>query len=447
MIYGFGHYLVLASCLLACGHSSITSQPEVKVDESRPQSEDQAENIFPPNVDEKQKQDIIKAFEASLLGVFGLKERPKPNKDLKIPQYLLDLYKKHSDDPDSLSESLSVKRRGVGSANTVRSFFHKESREGVVQMSECSNENCAQFLFNVTSIPQDEVLTGAELRVYVDRDNTSSANDLTGAELRVYVDRDNTSSANDPSKNGGEAITRLLDTRYVQSRNASSWHAFDIHPAVLKWKKTPQYNHGLQIRVLPYKSKPSSHSVKHVRLRRSTELSENEWHTQRPLLVTYTDDNRGRRTKRQTINDKDDKRRNRKRRRRRKNRRRKNKRKNKKNRKNNKTKRKKYTDACKRKPLYVDFKAVGWNDWIFAPPGYEAYYCHGSCNWPYDDHMNVTNHAIVQDLVNSINPGSVPKPCCVPTELSSLSLLYTDEHEVVVLKVYPDMVVEGCGCR
>ena len=125
MTYGLGQYLVLASCLLACGHSTITSQPEVQLDESRPKSKSLLDNAFPPSVDEKQKQDIIKAFESSLLNLIGLRERPKPNRDLKIPQYVLDLYNKHSDDPDSLSDSLTVKRRGVGSANTVRSFFHK----------------------------------------------------------------------------------------------------------------------------------------------------------------------------------------------------------------------------------------------------------------------------------------------------------------------------------
>ena len=322
-----------------------------------------------------------------------------------------------------------------------------ESQEGVVQMRECAGHSCAKFLFNVTSIPQDEVLTGAELRIFVDRDNSSSANNDSTHKLRKqFRHRIEVHEVMTPAKNGDEAITRLVDVKYILSRNESSWQTFDIHPAVLKWKKTPHLNHGLEVRVSSHKSKPSTLSLKHVRLRRSAELSENSWHAQRPLLVTFTDDNRGRRTKRSSVDNKDDKKKKRKRRRRKKNRRRKNKKRNKKNRKN-KTKRRNYTDQCKRKPLYVDFKSVGWNDWIFAPSGYQAYYCDGSCNWPYDDHMNVTNHAIVQDLVSSIDPRSVPKPCCVPTELSSLSLLYTDEHEVVVLKVYPEMVVEGCGCR
>nr|6OML_X Chain X, Bone morphogenetic protein 2 and Bone morphogenetic protein 6 [Homo sapiens]6OML_Y Chain Y, Bone morphogenetic protein 2 and Bone morphogenetic protein 6 [Homo sapiens] len=103
--------------------------------------------------------------------------------------------------------------------------------------------------------------------------------------------------------------------------------------------------------------------------------------------------------------------------------------------------------SCKRHPLYVDFSDVGWNDWIVAPPGYHAFYCDGECSFPLNAHMNATNHAIVQTLVHLMNPEYVPKPCCAPTELSAISMLYLDENEKVVLKNYQDMVVEGCGCR
>ncbi|VDO79739.1 unnamed protein product, partial [Soboliphyme baturini] len=79
---------------------------------------------------------------------------------------------------------------------------------------------------------------------------------------------------------------------------------------------------------------------------------------------------------------------------------------------------------CQRHELYVDFESVGWNDWIVAPPGYKAYYCQGDCPFPLSDNLNATNHAIVQTLVHSANPGAAPKSCCVPTELSPISMLY-----------------------
>nr|AHB37078.1 dpp protein [Crassostrea gigas] len=392
------------------------------------------ESAFPSHYDENRRREIIQAFEKTFLHLFGLKERPKPKKDIFIPQYLLDLYEKHSEDPDSLGESVNVRRRGAGSADTVRSFLHKELNTDVISMAGCGDQNCAHFYFNVSSIPVEESLTGAELRLFVDQNNeTNPVGNRKQFRHKIEIHE-----VLQPGTANSEAITRLLDVRHVGGKN-SSWESFDIHPAVLKWRKNPTLNHGLKVRVLSFKNKPSTDSVKHVRLRRDVESVEEAWH-ERPLLVTFMDDNRGSRTKRATSDKKVKKN---KKNRKNKNKRRKNRKKNRKN----KTKRKKYNNQCRRKELNVDFKAVGWNDWIFAPPGYNAYYCDGSCHWPYDDHMNVTNHAIVQDLVNSIDPRAAPKPCCVPTELSSLSLLYTDEHGAVVLKVYQDMVVEGCGCR
>lgn len=40
-------------------------------------------------------------------------------------------------------------------------------------------------------------------------------------------------------------------------------------------------------------------------------------------------------------------------------------------------------------------------DWIIAPEGYAANYCDGECSFPLNAHMNATNHAIVQTLVQA----------------------------------------------
>lgn len=43
---------------------------------------------------------------------------------------------------------------------------------------------------------------------------------------------------------------------------------------------------------------------------------------------------------------------------------------------------------------------------------------------------------------------NVNMPCCVPVNLSSISILYNDEErDGVVLKSYTDMAVVSCGCR
>lgn len=309
-------------------------------------------------------------------------------------------------------------------------FIFADEKEHLVQTKSCGHGNCVRYWFNVTNIPNEEQLTAAEFRLFIDRDN-SALNSVENTKLRRF--KAEIYEIMKPEQGNSEAITRLIDVKHIHSKNDSVWTSLDAHPAVLKWKKSSESNHGIEIRILPHTTHPSNLPLNHVRLRRSTSLAEKEWHAQRPILVTYTDDKRQVRTKRETNVSKSKQSKKRKRKQR----------KNKKG----KRRRRKFKKRCKRKPLYVDFAAVGWTDWIYAPPGYKAYYCQGECEFPYPEFMNATNHAIVQDLVNSINPRKVPKPCCVPTDLSPIPLLYVDEFDQVLLKTYQNMKVEGCGCR
>ncbi|XP_029973375.1 growth/differentiation factor 6-A [Salarias fasciatus] len=101
---------------------------------------------------------------------------------------------------------------------------------------------------------------------------------------------------------------------------------------------------------------------------------------------------------------------------------------------------------CGRKPLHVSFKDLGWDDWIIAPLDYEAHHCEGVCDFPLRAHLEPTNHAVIQTLMNSIDPDISPPSCCVPSKLSPISILYIDSGGNVVYKQYEDMVVESCGC-
>ncbi|KAG5885274.1 hypothetical protein JTB14_005814 [Gonioctena quinquepunctata] len=105
--------------------------------------------------------------------------------------------------------------------------------------------------------------------------------------------------------------------------------------------------------------------------------------------------------------------------------------------------------SCRIETLYISFKDLKWHDWIIAPQGYAAYYCVGDCNFPLNAHMNATNHAIVQTLVHLMNPLRTPKPCCAPTKLGPIPVLYflDDKDQNVTLKKYKKMVVKTCGCH
>ena len=110
------------------------------------------------------------------------------------------------------------------------------------------------------------------------------------------------------------------------------------------------------------------------------------------------------------------------------------------------TKRRKRT--CTRHDLYVDFAEIGWSGWIISPKGYDAYHCKGECPFPLGLNQKPTNHATVQSIVHALNiVNHVTTPCCVPNKLYSISLLYFDDDENVILKQYDDMVAVGCGCH
>ncbi|XP_013393347.1 bone morphogenetic protein 7 [Lingula anatina] len=110
--------------------------------------------------------------------------------------------------------------------------------------------------------------------------------------------------------------------------------------------------------------------------------------------------------------------------------------------------RRKQTDSCDRHELYVDFEAIGWSGWIISPKGYNAYHCKGECPFPLGQNQKPTNHATVQSIVHALKVAKdVGAPCCVPNKLYSISLLYFDDHENVILKQYDDMVAASCGCH
>ncbi|KAE8600877.1 hypothetical protein XENTR_v10013436 [Xenopus tropicalis] len=354
-------------------------------------------------------QSVLNQFELRLLNMFGLKRRPTPGKNIVIPPYMLDLYHLHSGqlaaDQDSSPMDYQIER-AASRANTVRSFHHEESME---EIPESGEKTIQRFFFNLSSVPNEELVTSAELRIF--REGVQEPFEGDSSKLHRINIYDIVKPAAAASRG---PVVRLLDTRLIH-HNESKWESFDVTPAITRWIAHKQPNHGFVVEVT-HLDNDKNVPKKHVRISRSLVPDKDSWPRIRPLLVTFSHDGKGhalhKREKRQARH----------------------------------KQRKRLKSSCRRHPLYVDFSDVGWNDWIVAPPGYHAFYCHGECPFPLADHLNSTNHAIVQTLVNNVNP-NIPKACCVPTELSAISMLYLDENEKVVLKNYQDMVVEGCGCR
>lgn len=79
----------------------------------------------PPPLTEEQKRKTVEALESSLLALFGLSRRPRPSKDVVIPQYMIDLYRIQSGDTDTHIPNVFTRSQAAKPANTIRSFFHE----------------------------------------------------------------------------------------------------------------------------------------------------------------------------------------------------------------------------------------------------------------------------------------------------------------------------------
>lgn len=90
-------------------------------------------------------------------------------------------------------------------------------------------------------------------------------------------------------------------------------------------------------------------------------------------------------------------------------------------------------------PLIVDFEAFGW-DWVIAPKKYKANYCSGECGIEF---LQKYPHSHV---INQANQKGPTGPCCSPTKLSSINMLYFNEDAEVIQGKIPGMVVDRCGC-
>lgn len=340
------------------------------------------------------------AAEQQLLALLGLPRRPAPaGIPPIIPRAMRLLYEADGAMP-------------AAAANTARSYHHASSNID----DRFPGEHRFRLYFNLTGVPKDESARGADLAFRRVSDAT------TTQRLLLY-------DVVKPGRRGKSApILRLVDSKPLVPGNGTV--TADAIDAVRRWLREPQNNHGLLVRVIEEGVQNVDAKRPHVRVRRRANEDEEEWRLSQPTLLLYTEDERAQAAResghtRLTRSKRAAARRGHRQHHR----------------------RKEAREICQRRSLYVDFAEVGWSDWIVAPHGYEAYYCQGDCPFPLADHLNGTNHAIVQTLVNSVNPAAVPKACCVPTQLTSISMLYLDEHNKVVLKNYQDMMVLGCGCR
>ncbi|KAM8784163.1 bone morphogenetic protein 10 [Rhynchonycteris naso] len=421
--------LVLQLCALFCLVAHYVSGSPIMSLEQSPLEEDMP--LFDDVFSEQDGVDfdmLLQSMKDEFLRTLNLSDIPmQDSAKVDPPEYMLELYNKFATD-----------RTSMPSANIIRSFKNEDLFS---QPASFNRLRKYPLLFNV-SIPHHEEVIMAELRLYT----------LVQRDLMMYdgVDRKITifEVLESRDDNEGERNMLVLVSGEIYG-TSSEWETFDVTSAIRRWQKSGSSTHQLEVHI------ESRHDETEDASRGQLEIDTSDQNKHVPLLVVFSDDQSNEKERKEELSEMitheqlleldnldldgysngpgeeallqmrsniiyDS---------------------------TARIRRNAKGNYCKRTPLYIDFKEIGWDSWIIAPPGYEAYECRGVCNYPLAEHLTPTKHAIIQALVHLKNSQKASKACCVPTKLDPISILYLDKGVVTYKFKYEGMAVSECGCR
>ncbi|XP_071381471.1 growth/differentiatio [Centroberyx affinis] len=105
------------------------------------------------------------------------------------------------------------------------------------------------------------------------------------------------------------------------------------------------------------------------------------------------------------------------------------------------------TGDCALYDFRVRFSQLKLDHWIVFPPKYNPRYCRGICPRTMGFIYGSPVHTMVQNIIYEKLDSSVPRPSCVPSHYSPLSVMTFEEDGSYVYKEYEDMVATRCTCR
>lgn len=101
------------------------------------------------------------------------------------------------------------------------------------------------------------------------------------------------------------------------------------------------------------------------------------------------------------------------------------------------------TKTCRKEDMNITAMDLTSSAKIVYPSHFNVYQCSGNCAVT----EKTINHSILRALVlqkrGITNDG---EPCCVPTKLKSIVLIFSTDNGGFVMRTVGDMIVEKCGC-
>ncbi|XP_077398465.1 bone morphogenetic protein 10-like [Vanacampus margaritifer] len=412
--------MILSLSVFLVTLAALSSSGPVRPPEGRPQRR--------PSLAGDERDDAPLDFLSHFLATLNLTRQPEQKESPKEPpEYMLELFERFAND-----------RTAVPSASIVRSFKNEDSSPFGVTVRGVRTH---PLLFNI-SVPLHEHITIAELRLLtlVQRAHRPFAG--LECQVTIYKVHDGVVWTREVGKEvrrrdqeESEDLEEVV-TKHIHAKD-NGWVSLDLTPAVALWRKCGQATHRLQVRIailgpevtwdqgevfvdigrnadgkrnaamIVFSDEPNKGGPAHDEIRPES-ADPNPFrpfvnHNLDQLKLLYQTPARIRRGLK--------------------------------------------GESCRRTPLFVDFKDIGWDTWIMQPVGYEAYMCNGVCGPPMTSEVSPTKHAIVQTLLSVKSPERASRACCVPTKLEPISLLYYDNGVMTFNHKYEGMVVAECGCR
>ncbi|XP_023676350.1 growth/differentiation factor 2 [Paramormyrops kingsleyae] len=339
-----------------------------------------------------------------ILRKLNLTSVPQEQGRVDPPPFMMELYNRHA--ADGSSAPLSDVIRSFGVLDVIRSVKRGNTSEH-------------RLLFNV-SIPCHEEVTAAELRLFTLPNGAPP--ECTGCQATISV-------YNMERGSKGHGLHFLTSRRVKGSHGA--WEVFDVTGPKLGWITPGQSTKEFKVHIqqgecavldVSLSLKDNSSAILIVFSNDPRSRRKDGWNDLKPTVV-HVEDRHPPKTKVLIDNNEipiDIHPRRRKR---------------------------AEHDYCRRTSLKVNFKEIGWDSWIIAPPEYDAFECRGMCYFPLTDDVTPSKHAVIQTLVNLGNPKKANMACCVPTKLDPITVLYKENGILTMKHFYEEMKVAECGCR